>query len=129
MITTCNCPYFMEDKKYCKHIYAAILSVKDNENKNEKELFKKEIKQTIKNAKKHKKIQNTFSLLDVFKVFGSLFSSTEQNEYTEEDLDELGLDDDEKEAIMSGDYIPENFDMDNWDEDNYYYSEDEDKPE
>lgn len=51
------------------------------------------------------------------------------DEDLEREMDEYGLDEDEKDAIRSGDYTIENFDMDNWDEDNYYWDEDEDKPD
>ena len=46
-------------------------------------------------------------------------------EYTEEELDAYGLDEDEKEEVRNGNYDPWNFDDDEIEDDDYYSEEDD----
>ena len=42
----------------------------------------------------------------------------------EDEMDELWLDEDEKEEVRSGDYSPEDFGEEDLEEDDYYYEDD-----
>ena len=55
--------------------------------------------------------------------------SEEEKEELEEKMDDLNLEEWQKELVREGKYDPENFEEEVEDEDDYYYEEDEDEEE
>ncbi len=55
--------------------------------------------------------------------------SEEEKEELEEKMDDLNLEEWQKELVREGKYEPENFEEEVEDEDDYYYEEDEDEEE
>jgi hypothetical protein len=55
--------------------------------------------------------------------------SDEEKEELEEKMDDLNLEEWQKELVREGKYDPENFEEEVEDEDDYYYEEDEDEEE
>ena len=48
----------------------------------------------------------------------------DKNEYTDEELDNYGLEDWQKEEVKKGNYDPWNFEEEDLEEDDYYYEDD-----
>lgn len=123
-------------------IYTSYYVVRIERLRQLQDTIEESIKELEKNSKKQiankneigsRKKGNSLGLLSALgSIIGTIISSANESVknngrhiYTKEELDELGIyEDEERDAIKSGDYEPENFDMENMDEDNYYYDED-----
>jgi hypothetical protein len=66
-----------------------------------------------------KKSQQAFGLFSFMNE-----QQKENNKYTDEELDNCGLEDYEKEEVKKGNYDPWNFEEEELDEDDYYYEDD-----
>lgn len=63
-------------------------------------------------------------------LFDDLFGTNEKQDennsnYTDEELDNYGLEEWQKELVKKGEYEPWNFDEENLEEEDYYYEDDE----
>lgn len=69
-----------------------------------------------------KKSQQAFGL---FSFMNEQQNNNNNSEYTDEELDNYGLEDWQKEEVKKGDYDPWNFEEEELEEDDYYYDDDE----
>ncbi len=134
----CSCPFF-EKGINCKHLYAVIFKEFGHERQIKKSDYEQEVcpkKESIFDISSKEDDEPKVRLVDKVRGFlGAIQDITGYHEVSdeerkeqdlEEEMDILGLDEDEKEIVREGEWEPWQFetDPDDFDEEDYYHEDD-----
>lgn len=128
----CTCPFFAKGVN-CKHLYAFIFSEFGEERTeqrytSEEMLYTKPIEETEEEPVKPKKgglLSVAKGIVGALNSFNDAFENeTKKEQKLEDEMDIMGLDEDEKDLVRNGEWEPWEFEEDEREEDDYYHDDD-----